>query len=232
MNQTTQGNKAILEAFKGLRVADVRDGLDWNGMMHYGTVSQNILPLFRTIKIGIARTVKYLPFQGPMPFLTGDKYTEWSRDFYKNTRTFNFFESIEEGDFLCLDQCSMDVGLVGSNSGLEAIRLGAVGWLSNGGVRDTDEMILEKVPFWGTGMSQPMVQGRLIYESEQVPISIGGVVIYPGDVIVADGDGAVVVPRKMAFDVAKYARQELDGDKAGRKKLYEALNMELDSTVL
>jgi 4-hydroxy-4-methyl-2-oxoglutarate aldolase len=232
MNQTTEENKAILEAYKGLRVADVRDGLDWCGMMHYGTVSSNIMPLFRTIKIGIARTLKYLPFQGPVPFLTGEAYTEWSNNYYNKICTWGFFANIEEGDFLCLDQCGMDVGLIGSNSGLEGIRCGAVGWLSNGGVRDTDELILEKVPFWGTMMSQPMVQGRLIFEAEQVPIHIGGVVIYPGDVIAADGDGAVVVPRRMAFDVAKYARRELDNDKAGRKKLYMEMNMELDSTVL
>jgi len=63
-------------------------------------------------------------------------------------------------------------------------------------------------------------------------VAIGGVSVYPGDIIVADGDGVVVVPRKVAYDVAKYAQQELSGDKAGRKKLYEALGWELDSTVL
>lgn len=231
MRETTQENKAILEAFEGLRAADVRDGMDWCGYMHYGSVASNILPLFRTIRIGIARTWKYLPYQGPVPFLTGEAYTEWSNDYYKNVNFLGYFDHIEKGDFICLDQCSMDVGLIGSFSGLEAIRSGAVGWLSNGTVRDSDEMIAEKVPFWGTGVAQPMVQGRLVYESEQVPIHIGGVVIYPGDVIVADGDGAVVVPRKIAFDVAKYARQELDNDKVGRRKLYEEMGMELDDTV-
>lgn len=231
MIETSKENKKILEAFKGLRVADVRDGMDWCGYMHYGTVSKEIQPIFRTCKIGIARTWKYLPFQGPMPFLTGEEYTKWSADYYKNVNFLGYFDRIEEGDFICLDQCGMDVGLIGSFSGLEAIKEGAVGWVSNGAVRDTDEMILEKVPFWGTGCAQPMVQGRLIWEAEQVPISIGGVAIYPGDVVAADGDGVVVVPRKAALDVAKYARQELDNDKAGRKNLYETMGRELDDSV-
>ena len=47
-----------------------------------------------------------------------------------------------------------------------------------------------------------------------------------------DGDGVIVVPRKMAIQVARYAHQELANDKAGRRKLYEALGMELDETVL
>jgi regulator of RNase E activity RraA len=49
---------------------------------------------------------------------------------------------------------------------------------------------------------------------------------------VADGDGVIVVPRKIAYDVAKYAHKELMRDKAERRKLYEAAGMELDDTVL
>lgn len=233
MIETSAENKKILEAFEGLRVADIRDGMDWCGYMHYGSVSKEIKPIFRTLKIGIARTWKHLPYQGPVPFLTGDDYTKWAYDhYYKEVNFLGHFDHIEKGDFICLDQCGMDVGLIGSNSGLAGIREGAVGWISNGTVRDSDEMILEKVPFWGTGCAQPMVQGRLVYETEQVPIVIGGVVIYPGDVIAADGDGVVVVPRKIAFDVAKYARRELDNDKVGRRQLYEDLGMELDSSVM
>jgi len=61
---------------------------------------------------------------------------------------------------------------------------------------------------------------------------VGGVIVHPGDVVVADGDGVIVVPRKMAFDVARYAHRELANDKAGRRQLYEELGMELDETVL
>ena len=56
--------------------------------------------------------------------------------------------------------------------------------------------------------------------------------VHPGDVVVADGDGVIVVPRKMAVDVAKYAHQELANDKAGRRRIYEEIGMELDETVL
>ncbi len=52
----------------------------------------------------------------------------------------------------------------------------------------------------------------------------------PGDVVVADGDGVIVVPRH-AEEVARYARGILDGDKEGRRKLYEKLGLPLDDSV-
>lgn len=57
-------------------------------------------------------------------------------------------------------------------------------------------------------------------------------VVNPGDVVVADGDGVIVVPRKIAVDVAKYAHKELAGDKVTRRDLYEKLGLKLDKTVL
>lgn len=70
--------KEILELFEGLRVTDVRDGMDWNGYHQYGTIDNSIKPLFRGEPvIGIAHTARYLPFEGPAPRVTGDEYTEW-----------------------------------------------------------------------------------------------------------------------------------------------------------
>jgi regulator of RNase E activity RraA len=62
-------------------------------------------------------------------------------------------------------------------------------------------------------------------------VVIGGVLIRPGDVIVADGDGVIVVPREQAIPVAKAAHEILSIDKAQRKKLYEELGIPLDFTV-
>ena len=80
-------------------------------------------------------------------------------------------------------------------------------------------------------VSQAMVQGRLRYDARDIPVRVGGVVVNPGDIVVADGDGVIVVPRNKAYDVAKYARQELNNDKVGRRKLYESLGWEPDDTV-
>ena len=227
-------NQELIELYQRLRVTDVRDGMDWMGYHHYGTLNHQIRPLFRTTysRVGIARTARYLPYEGPSPKCTGDEYTKWVHWYYTQIMVDPWVQKIENGDFICLDTAGVDVGLLGSNNTLECIKRGAVGFLTNGGgVRDTDECIIQKVHVWSQFVSQPMVQGRIRYYEEGTPIAIGGVAIYPGDVIVADGDGVIAVPRKIARDVAKYAWQEASADKKSRKQLYVDLNMPLDETV-
>ena len=71
-------DKELLKLFEPLRVADVRDGMDWMGYHHYGTLDYKIRPLYRTRAVGIAKTARYLPYEGPDPKVIGDEYTQWS----------------------------------------------------------------------------------------------------------------------------------------------------------
>src|SRR5690606_12944671 len=231
--QAMTEREQLLELYKDLRVTDVRDGMDWVGMHGYGTVHHDIKPLFRTRVVGIARTARYLSYEGPAPKLTGDEYTKRVKWYYKGVCNDRWGQDIEEGDVIVMDVAGVDVGILGSNNTLDFKLKGARGYLTNGGgIRDTDEVIMQGIPVWSKFISQGMDQARIRFYEKDTPVAIGGVAIYPGDVVVADGDGVIVVPRKLAFDVAKYAHQELHGDKAGRKRLYEKLGWELDETVL
>ncbi len=226
-------NEELLKLYEPLRVADVRDGLDWMGYHHYGTMDHKIRPLFRTKAVGIARTARYLPYGGPDPKVIGEEYSEWSSWYYKNECTYPWMKEIEEGDFIVLDVSGIDVGIMGSENTLTAMLRGARGFVMNGGgIRDTDEVIMQKVPVWSYFVSQKMDQVRASFDRKDVPVAIGGVSVYPGDVVVADGDGVIVVPRAIARDVAKYAHQELYKDKDSRREKYEKLNWELDDTVI
>ena len=228
---TNNERQELLDLYSDLRVADVRDGMDWNMMHHYGSMWPKVRPLWRTRAVGIARTARYLPYEGTVPHMTPDEYSEWSGWYYGNVCTYPWMDEIQPGDFCVIDQSGVDVGLMGSNNSLAGIRNGASGFVTNGGVRDTDELILQEVPFWSVMVSQGMVQGRLQFDTMDVPVNVGGVTVHPGDIVVADGDGVIVVPRKLAHDVSKYAHRELENDKKGRRKLYEELGMELDDTV-
>jgi regulator of RNase E activity RraA len=222
----------ILKMYKNMRVTDVRDGMDWCGYHHYGTVDHSIRPLWRTCAIGFARTARYLPYEGPAPQVTGEEYTKWVGWYYGNVCTDKWAEDVIPGDFICLDVCGLDVGLLGSNNTLNCVNKGAVGFLTNGGgVRDSDEVILQKIPLCSKFVSQPMDQARIRYLEKDIPIAIGGVAIYPDDLVVADGDGVVIVPQKLIYDVHKYAYQEMKNDRLARKSLYEAGGRALDSTV-
>jgi 4-hydroxy-4-methyl-2-oxoglutarate aldolase len=72
-------NQKLLNLCKDLRVTEVRDGMDWMGMHHYGIVYHEIHPLFRIKVVGIAKTspFTYVPYQQEVPKMTPDEYTEW-----------------------------------------------------------------------------------------------------------------------------------------------------------
>jgi 4-hydroxy-4-methyl-2-oxoglutarate aldolase len=231
MDMSQQERQELLELYKDLRVADVRDGMDWMMLHAIGSMWPEIRPLYRTRAYGIARTARYLPYQGNIPSMTPDEYTTWSGWYYNTVCTYPWVKEIEPGDFIVIDQSGVNAGLMGSNNGLECKHNGAHGLVSNGGVRDTDELILQQVPFWSRMVSQGMVQGRLQFDVKDIPVNVGGVLVQPGDVVVADGDGVIVVPRASARDVARYAHRELSSDKEARRKLYDALGMTLDDTV-
>jgi len=232
MTLSKQEREELLELFADLRVADTRDGMDWMMQHHQGSMTTDIRPLWRTRAVGIAKTARYLPFKGTIPTMTPEEYTEWSGWYYNNVCTYPWIDTIEKGDFIVIDQSGVNVGLMGSNNTMDGILKGATGYVSNGGVRDTDEIILQKVPFWSAMVSQGMVQGRVQFDACDVPVVVGGVLVHPGDVVVADGDGVIVVPQTIARDVAKYAHQELRSDKVSRRKKYEALGLELDESVI
>ena len=226
-------NKKLLELYAPLRVADVRDGMDWMGYHHYGTLDKGIRPLWRTRICGIARTARYLPYEGPAPEVRGDAYTAWSNWYYGNVATYPWIQEIEDGDVIVLDMSGVDVGLMGSDNTLACVAKGARGFVTNGGgIRDTDECIMQKVPVWSYFVSQKMDQARIRFDAANVPVAIGGVAIYPGDVIVADNDGVIAVPRKVAFEVAHYAAHELHNDKDNRRAKYDALGWAHDETVI
>jgi regulator of RNase E activity RraA len=231
MGISREERKELLESYRELRVSDVRDGMDGNMMHPYGSMSVDIRPLFRVRAVGLARTCRYIPYIGPIPRMSPEEYGRWADWYYGNVCTYPWMGDIEEGDFIVIDQSGVNAGLMGSANGLAGFGRGARGYVTNGGVRDTDELILEKIPFWSRMISQSMVQGRLQFEAKDITVGVGGVTVHPGDVVVADGDGVIVVPRSMAFDVARYAGQELKKDKVVRRKLYQEVGLEPDDTV-
>jgi regulator of RNase E activity RraA len=231
MPSNTDERQALLHLFQGLRVADVRDGMDWLMQHRQGSMPPDIRPLFRTRASGIAKTVRYVPYAGTIPRMSSEAYTDWVSQYYKEICPYPWIDDIQDGDFVVIDQSGVDAGLMGSNNALAGFGKGACGYVTNGGVRDTDELIIQRIPFWSKFISQSMVQGRLQFEAYDVPVVVNGVLVHPGDVVVADGDGVIVVPQGIAFEVAKFASRELEKDKRSRLKMYQDLGMDLDHTV-
>ena len=228
---TPKLREKLLSAYQDLRVADVRDAMDVVSLHGQGSMDRTIVPLVRTRAFGIAVTARYLPYRGERPPEGTREYKKWTGRYYAEICRYPWVDALQNGDFAVIDCSGVDAGLLGSDNTLGCIRRGCRGFASNAGVRDTDEIILQKVPFWTARICQSMVQARLAYESHGLPVAVGGVQIVPGDVVVADGDGVIVVPQDKAEAVARHALAEHERDKVNRRKHYQALGRKLDDTV-
>jgi 4-hydroxy-4-methyl-2-oxoglutarate aldolase len=232
-------DKAVLALFKGLRVSDVVDGMDAVGLVDTGTMDQAIHSLWRDTEnfshrfVGLAVTARYVPTQQPTAgVLPIEAYDDWAGDWYDKRSPESFMPLLRQGTALVIEDApDADVGSIGSYNILEWKSLGCVGVVTNGTARDTDEIITEKVPLYLRRIGRGIRPGRNELESVNRPVVCGGVLVVPGDVIVADGDGVVVVPRARAEAVAKYARKVLDGDKDGRRELYKKVGLKPDPSI-
>ncbi|HCO93194.1 MAG TPA: dimethylmenaquinone methyltransferase [Phycisphaerales bacterium] len=236
---SVQDDEQILKFFESLRVADVSDGMDKVGLTNTGLMSPEIHALWKdTVHykhrfIGIAVTVRYVPTnKPPASAMETGPFDRWVGQWYNQLSSEPFVPLIRKGTALVIDDApDSDVGSIGSNNIMGWQVHGCVGVVTNATARDTDEIITEKVPLYFRKPGRGIRPGRNEIESVNRPIVCGGVLVEPGDVIVADGDGVIVVPRAHAKEVAEYAKAILDGDKAGRRNLYKKLGLPPDDSV-
>jgi 4-hydroxy-4-methyl-2-oxoglutarate aldolase len=235
---TAEEDQKILDLFEGLRVADVSDGMDVVGLPDVGLMDQQMRPLWRDTErfqhrfCGLAVTVRYVPTNKAPAKMTPDEFKKWEGEWYNKLSSEPFVDLLKPGSVVVIDgESDRDTGTIGSNNILAWKLRGARGVVTSGGVRDTDEIIRERAPVYHKRFGRGIRPGRNEVESVNQPIMCGGVLVRPGDVIVADGDGVIVAPREVAESVAKAARQILEADKVGRRGLYERLGMPMDSTV-
>ena len=76
------------------------------------------------------------------------------------------------------------------------------GIVTDGAVRDCNGLLATGMPIWTCGVTAPPPTARMLLAAWQQPTGCGGVAVFPGDIIVADADGVVVIPAGMAARVA------------------------------
>jgi 4-hydroxy-4-methyl-2-oxoglutarate aldolase len=223
----------LLAAVAKLRVTDIRDGLDWIGLHARGSVAPEIRPLYRARACGFARTLRHVPTQQVVPSMSPEEYTTWAYEYwYGKVMASDVYSAVGPGSFLVVDTCGTQTPAVGSLDSMIWAALGVQGVLTNGGARDTDEIIYQGVlPVWCRWVVQPMYQGRVEYGGHGMAVEIGGQLVRDGDLVVADGDGAVVVPIEVVDDVVQYAMQESENDRLARRKLFELHGIEPNESV-
>ena len=210
---SAEDNQRVLALYKYLRVADVSDGMDVVGLQDVGLVDPEIHALWKDTEkfshrvVGIAVTARYVPTNKREPKMDDKIIGRW----YSTLTTEAFMEVLTPGSMLVID--AMEDGetrSIGSSNIRTWQKRGMVGLVTSGGLADTDEIIHHKVPTYFRRLARGIRPGRNELESVNRPVTIGGVLVRPGDVVMADGDGVIVVPRERAEEVAKAALPFLD----------------------
>lgn len=226
-------SKETLAIFRSVRTSDVTDALDSMGLQQRYEMDPAMRPLYQGIRFaGIAHTAEYDLTDKP---LTPMSYEEFDERQYKRAPDGLWREAGPWGapdEVLVIDAKRTRAGILGSANTLTGRLKGVVGYVIDGTCRDSTECIIQKTPAFCTVRSPAHPMGRIRPVSDQQPIVCAGVVVRPGDVIIADDDGVVVVPQEIADEVASRAKRIQDKDRPSRRKCYEALGLPLDETVL
>jgi regulator of RNase E activity RraA len=151
--------------------------------------------------VGEAFTMRFIPAREDVNTL--DPYNSG------NTLQWDSIENVPPGHVIVVDSRGDASAASGGDMLMtRAMVRGAAGFVTDGGLRDTH--VLGQLPF-ATYARTTTITTRAAYHHVadlQVPIGCAGVAVYPGDVLVGDRDGVVVVPRAMAAEIAEPAYEQ------------------------
>ena len=112
-----------------------------------------------------------------------------------------------------------EVALMGELSAQTLAARGVLGYVVDGGSRDTALVLEQGFPVWCSFLTPSDIVGRWIPDAYGAPIDIGGVTISTGDWLLADRDGVVIVPRAITEEVVRRTEEVVSTESDMRKAL-------------
>ncbi|WP_432252096.1 RraA family protein [Streptomyces sp. HNM1019] len=128
-------------------------------------------------------------------------------------------DQLREGDVLVVDQSGDTRSCFGGMVAFTAKTRGAVGALIAGSVNDVDEILDLGLPVFSAGVSARTTRILGVEGAINVPVTVGGVVINPGDVVFGDSDGVAVVGRDEALELAAVLADKEAAEPALKEKI-------------
>ncbi|MCD1287647.1 ribonuclease activity regulator RraA [Brevibacterium sp. CCUG 69071] len=117
---------------------------------------------------------------------------------------FAVVESVPQGNVLVIDSHEERRTATGGDILLHRLKAkGAAGIVTDGSLRDVDGIRSTGLPSFCAGATANVSRSHLRVVEQNIPIGCGGTAVYPGDIIVGDADGVLVVPEHCANDVAR-----------------------------
>lgn len=184
----------------------IADSMERAGVMH-----SSIKPVSGHRFIGVALTVKLFP---------GDLVD-----------CLDALSVATEGDAIVVDACGdTETSVWGGLMSELCKRKGVQGGVVDGAVRDVDEIRAIGFPLWARAMVPRSTHSPYSHRLEplevNVPITCGGVLVYPGDIILADEIGVVVIPGEKAVEILARARELAKKEEQVRQRIREGKTVE------
>jgi regulator of RNase E activity RraA len=171
--------------------------------------------------VGSALTLQFMPQREDLAAGDEQEYVE------RHTALWHVLEAVRPGDVLVIQAYgSRFSGCVGDILARYFQRQGGAGIVVDGRIRDSGKIRDLGLPVWSTGVTPHYAsQSELFPWAYDVPVAVGGVLCMPGDLVVADDDGPVVVPRAMADQVVASAQDHEEWEVFSRRRLDEGARL-------
>jgi regulator of RNase E activity RraA len=197
---------STVKALKDLDTSHVSDAMD-----RLGIAGQclGIMPLDRGFRLaGAAFTVRYGPV-GTEPGSVGD-----------------YIDDLAPGSVVVLDNAGrLDATVWGDLLTATAARRGIGGTVIDGVCRDSDRALELGYPVYSRGRWMRTGKDRVQVDGYQVPVTVGGVRVEPGDLLLGDADGIVAIPASRADEVIAAAEEIRDAEDRIRADVEQGMSL-------
>lgn len=175
-----------------LGTTNVADAMDSIGLCN---VTTGIYPLYEGCKkiVGEAVTQRFIPTD----HLPKDKHGGMAT-----------IQNAKAGDVIVVEGGGRaNLNTCGGIAATAASVKGIVGWVSDGVVRDVDEIVDLDFPMYCTGRTTLTARGRFMEAPANMPINCGGALCRMGDIVIADKSGVVIIPQERLEEIVEKAEQ-------------------------
>jgi regulator of RNase E activity RraA len=190
-------HKDIVEALSPISTATITTILLKKGLRHVWMRGTRPIRPHQARAVGAAFTLRFVPARE-------DLATPASWASPRSTRA--AIEDMPEGCIAVADAMGVtEAGIFGDILCARMKKKGVAGLVTDGVVRDIAGVLSTGLPVWCQGAAAPPSVSGLTFVNWQEPIACGGVAVFPGDVVVVDDDGAVLIPQDLVEEVVKTA---------------------------
>lgn len=183
------GMSEILEILNGSSVATVYSLL---GESRAKYLLPGVKPLKPNMKVvGPAITIKYVSFN------------EASREKFSGNAVYDAYDLVSGGEVIVAASLGRsDLGVFGDCITFGFKCKGASGIVIDGGVRDSPYIMRLDFPVFAKATTPEHIGGEIVPYAANVPVTCAGVYVKPGDIVMGDSDGVIILPREKAEDLA------------------------------